>query len=395
MQHPPGDHDVSGYGWARGSCIVATIVLALAVTPLTRAQAAAELAAVGERAIELYDRGSYAEAQALLEQIDAAGAASGPMLYRLYFCRRVAEHPQAQATLERARTKLEIEASDAAVLEIPFYLVNAYQNLGLPDSARLAAEQAIERVATGGIPQPATALEKFRLAKLHADLGRVEDAATWYEAAISAFGEDERYGPYRQWAARFLAEHAPDTTDHAALAARYLELRAAGTLSAAEHDRGAVALARLGRYAEAADAWRQAELANIAEGDRARYARDLALMAVQLGGLPERDPAGTPFVRLGREQLETLLRTQAERAGATLQAAQAVEKTDAAERERLKAEMRTIQGLFVAAALEYTLDGHDIRATAFTAGFAPLIRRRGAWRLSFRDGPPDPPAPGP
>ena len=49
----------------------------------------------------------------LLEKIDSAGKATGPLLYRLFYCQRKAGDPKAEETLGRALEQLESEASSA------------------------------------------------------------------------------------------------------------------------------------------------------------------------------------------------------------------------------------------------------------------------------------------
>src|SRR5262245_31276960 len=81
-------------------------------------------------AVRLYDEGRYAEACEILRKLDA-GTVTGPQLYRLFFCEKAAGNDAAAGdALNRARETLEKENTDDASLEIPFYLANAYANLG-------------------------------------------------------------------------------------------------------------------------------------------------------------------------------------------------------------------------------------------------------------------------
>ena len=58
-------------------------------------------------AVRLYDAGRYADARVRLEAIEKVRALSGPLLYRLYFCRRVTgDDAAAKDALERALVAL-------------------------------------------------------------------------------------------------------------------------------------------------------------------------------------------------------------------------------------------------------------------------------------------------
>ncbi len=116
------------------------LVLALSPTPAT-----ADLTA---DAVSAYDQGQYREAAVLLEQIDAAGDADGPLLYRLAYCQRQSGDARAGKTQDRAKEALESALGSATDLGFPFYLANTYDNLGRKEDAlRIAAE------ATAGVEQ--------------------------------------------------------------------------------------------------------------------------------------------------------------------------------------------------------------------------------------------------
>ena len=76
-------------------------------------------------------------------------------------------------------------------------------------------------------------------------------------------------------------------------------------------DRLAVTQVRLGKYAEAAQAWRKAEKSNPADANRARYCWHLAEMADQIGKLPTADPSGRSWEELSKEELESTMSEQA------------------------------------------------------------------------------------
>ena len=116
------------------------IALAWSPTPAT--------ADLRDEALALYDQGRFGEAAVLLQQIDAAGDADGPLLYRLAYCQRASSDPRSGQTQDRAREALEIALSSAREIEIPFYLANTYDNLGREEDARRIAAEA-----TAGVEQ--------------------------------------------------------------------------------------------------------------------------------------------------------------------------------------------------------------------------------------------------
>ena len=60
------------------------------------------------------------------------------------------------------------------------------------------------------------------------------------------------------------------------------------------------------------------------------------------------------------------------------------------ERLAFRVRMKAAKTVFVPAALEYTLRGHNIRQTAFFGGYARLILNRNAWQPNpdWESGPP-------
>src|SRR5262245_42848427 len=100
----------------RTSSRAAALLLALA--PCLALSGADDAAARRQEAESLYAAGHYGQALSVLEAIDAAGQASGPLLYRLAFCQREAgKAAEAQATEARALENLERELESAKTLE--------------------------------------------------------------------------------------------------------------------------------------------------------------------------------------------------------------------------------------------------------------------------------------
>jgi len=363
------------------------------------------------RALKLYGEGSYAQALPLFEALDAAGEADGAMLYRLYFCQRHTKDPEARKTQERARLQLEKEAGDSPDLEVPFYLANAYRNIGRLTDMRRVATAATARVKSGELPQPGSGIEMFRLGKLYADLGSDDEAAVWYSRAVELLADEgaETVPPYAAWAARYLAEKALVRDDHEAAAKYYRFLPMDGRDALPDLDNMATASCRAGRYGQAEQAWLQAERLDPANANRFRYARHLASMAEELGQLPENGADGRPWKELSKDELQTALNENvqairqavatARKAESLMQSVGAVatealsqsgslkklEKHLGLVREKLlaslQAEVNEAKPPFVAAGLEFAIKSYGIRETAFFGGYAPLIFKAEQWQV--------------
>jgi hypothetical protein len=338
-------------------------------------------------AIQLYDDGRYREAQDLLEEIDAEGGASGALLYRLHYCQRANGDDGAEATLERAREQLETELPTSEGLEVPFYLVNAYQNLSRPDDANRVAAETTAAIDSGEAPEPENPLEMFRLGKLYADQGRAEPATRWYESAVAGFSAvDETSGPYVLWSSRYLAEPAFRRGDHEATALYYGMIAEAGEASAVDLDRLATAQYRLARYAEAGESWRLAALVEKNDPDRMRYCSSLALLVSNLSQLPTESPDGRAWDAFGKDELREFMIEQATRAKLAIDEANAPESLPNERKEELRLEVREAKPLFVAASVEYALKGYGIREAAFFGGFSPMVFHKSRWRMGTRSG---------
>jgi tetratricopeptide (TPR) repeat protein len=332
-------------------------------------------------AIDLYDAGDYAAARMVLEELDAEGAASGTLLYRLSFCLRAAGDRRGEVqTLQRAVDALKIEVESAQSLEVPFYLANAYSNLGRSMEAREVADAATARVESGEWPEPKTPMEQFRLGKLYQDRNQEAQATVWYRRALEGFEASERSYPGNvAWARRYLGDRAFEKSDYAAAEAEFAALAAAGVGGVQALDRLAVARVKQEKWSEASDAWRKAEQADRARGDRARYCWRLAKMAAGMESLPERATEDRTWNQLSREDLEAMMKEQTDAASAAIATAGA--GVEPGERPALQSRVDTAKGLFLRAALEYAARNYPIRETAFTGGFAPMIFHESRWDL--------------
>jgi hypothetical protein len=188
-----------------------------------------------------------------------------------------------------------------------------------------------------------------------------------------------------------LAERAWNDRDWAAAAKYYGVLADGEGATPAELDRLAVALARTERYREAAAAWHRAELANPIEANHPRYMMRVANMAAALGGLPETAPSGAAWTSLGKEELATIMKEQADAVRRIREEARAEEPLSKERQREHQASVDAARPVFVAAALHYGLAGYGLRETAFFGGYAPLIFRSREWIVPEVTPPSEPP----
>jgi hypothetical protein len=336
------------------------------------------------RAVALYDEGRYDEAKPLLETLEAEGKLTGPLLYRLGYVQ--GSGPRQNELMQRALSELEKEAASANNLEVSFFRANALSNLGRPGDARIVAVDATNRVEQGEWPKPVKPVEHFRLAKLYQDQGKNGAAAAEYRAALAGWDAKGVKTPgYERWARRFLAQDATNRGDAAEVDVQLGKLVALGEATAQDYDRLAVARVRARNWAGAAEAWREAEKLDPASADRPRYARHLARLAEGADDVPAQAPSGSAWSALTQQELETLL---AEKAKLVREArAEAAQGATAERKAELQAELSRAKGVFAAAGLEYVVRYLDIRQTAFTSGYAPLIFHPGEWTVEVEQQP--------
>lgn len=361
------------------------------------AYAADDPSAAKENAIRLYDRGIYAEAQAALLALDKAGALDGPLLYRLFFCEKMAgQASESKAVLERARIALESETASAPSLEGAFYLANTYANLGRASDAQRVAKEATDRIERKKASRPSSGIGLFQIGKLYQDQGREADASTYYAKAVDAFDLSEgRYMGNLRWAHRYLGNSALQRADFAASERALARLTGLPGAEPADWDSLAVARVRLGKFAEASAAWNTAVKLDPGEGDDPRYAARLADAAAALAPLPSATAKGVAFKSMTQSDLEAFLKTcldsvtTAQNRAASLMKPESEGKPpralDSHVRVELTASLLATRQELVAAGLEYAVRHYGIRETAFRDGYALLIFQDRAWDL-----PPDP-----
>lgn len=355
--------------------------------------AAALSSAPKDDAIRLYDEAKYADAEGVLKTLDAGGTLDGPLLYRLFFCERtLGNEAAAQQALDRARRALEAVPADKRTLEDSFYLANTYSNMGRAGDAQAVAGAATKKIESGVAGVPKAGIELFQIGKLYQDQGRQDDAVRWYQRAVDAFTSGgPRYANNVRWALRYVGNAAFAKTDFAAAEKAYDRLTKTGTVPAADWNALGAARARLGRYAEAADAWRTSVNLDAENADDPRYSARLADAAVKLSPLPAAGPDGKKFATMSKDDLEAGMKSRADAAKAVhVKAAEAMavgpdglptRPLETRVRLQLQSELDAIRGHFVAYALEYALRRLPIRETAFREGYAVLVFQDREWEL--------------
>jgi tetratricopeptide (TPR) repeat protein len=355
----------------------------LLLITLSAALCPACLASDASDAVSLYEEGRYAEARPLLEALDAKGKAGGTLLYRLAFCQRQAgETEAATATEKRALEALEGELEASRDVEVPFYLVNAYQNAGRDGDARRVAQEAASRFDKGDLTKPADGKGMFQIGKLYADSGADSRAVDWYGQAVDKLVAEGGSGSYLQRASSFLAERAWADQDSAAAAKYYAHLTADGGGGARELERLGVSQLRSRQYAEAAETWKEipARFGPV-NADRANYFSRLAAMAGKLDTLPATSADGREWTELSKVELEDVMKAEAAAVRQMMTDAAADEAWTREKRKRQQSRVGEHKSVLTAAAIEYGLRGHSLREAAFFGGFAPLILNESAWRL--------------
>ncbi|MDH3627080.1 MAG: hypothetical protein OES25_05420 [Acidobacteriota bacterium] len=341
-----------------------------------------------QQALAAYDESRCPDALQAFQQLDDQGALDGPLLYRRYFCLNQIGDDGATGALRRAIETLEEEFGKETTLETGFYLGNAYGNIArLSDRAAISAK-TVAAIESGETPSPTTPADMFRLGKLYQDLEQTDDARKWFSATVEhAEGQENVTGAYVRHAARFLIEEAAAGGDEEALARYTTAALADGSGTVEDYDRLAVMHARQKNYLAASKAWNKALLLNPSQGNRPRYLTRLCHSAIKLAPLPETDGANRPWAEMNGAELEEVIRRQAEIVAeimtSTQAAIEAEQPINAEQRADYQSRVDQARPLFVAAAMEYSLQGNSLREFAFFGGFAQLVFRDRDWRVPY------------
>lgn len=361
---------------------LALVPVLAAATPVVSGPVAPSPAAA--EAISAYDAGDYPTACRILGDLDGKGGLDGPLLYRLFFCRSATGDPTgARQALNRAVEALESENVPGAGLEVPFYLANAYANLGRADDARRVADETMLRLETERF-EPTSAMEWFEVGKLAQDSGRNERAEAAYGRAVAGFAAGPGAPGHERWARRFLGNAALGRAEFEAAIPHFTRLVDLGNAERPDFLALATACARTARWEDAAEAWRRAEKIDMQNGSDPRYAAALARQAAAMGTIPATDAAGTPWTRHDRAGLESSMSDSAKAARALREEAAgkvSAGEWDASARADLDRRLREVRGRFVAAGIEYAVRRLPLRETAFSGQYASLVFQATEWEL--------------
>ena len=103
--------------------------------------------------------------------------------------------------------------------------------------------------------------------------------------------------------------------------------------------------------------------------------------------MPETDGANRPWAEMNGAELEEVIRRQAEIVAeimtSTQAAIEAEQPINAEQRADYQSRVDQARPLFVAAAMEYSLQGNSLREFAFFGGFAQLVFRDRDWRVPY------------
>ena len=356
-----------------------TVAVAAALM-LSGAAIAAEPVTNPEEAVALYDAGRYAEAQVMLEALDAEDRTTGPLLYRLAFALgQTGDASAGTAMANRAHTVLQQEFAAGGGVEVAFYLSNSYRNRNDRVRSVQVALAVCKRLESGDLPLPETAPNRFRVGKLYADQDREDEAAGWYRQALEGFEKQTgRFPSYESWIRSYLGRLASDHEDWETAGDLLRANLSDDRGSYADYDLLAVLLSRSGRWDEAGESWRTLEGMDPARANRPRYCRQLTIRAREVDPLPLETLDGEPIAGLDKDRMETILKELAGRVMAARANAGTDPETDMEAAHKILAEVKPV---FVAVALEYAYQGHPIRETAFQGGYAPLIFHAARWEI--------------
>jgi tetratricopeptide (TPR) repeat protein len=364
-------------------CLILAFLLSLSAGAAMGGSAKPSLGRT-ETAVAAYDAGDYETACRLLAELDRGGTLNGPLLYRLFYCRSVAADPAgARRALERAVATLEAENVPGAHLEVPFYLANAYANLGRATQARRVAEETLLRLEQDGF-RPTTPMEWFQLGKLAQDSGRNDRAESAYREAIRGFETGTGAPGHERWARRFLGDAALARADYVGALPHWERIVTLGNAERADFLSLATAAARTQAWELAAEAWRRAEKIDMRIGSDPRYASALARQAATLGSLPRTDGEGVPWTSHDRAGLEGAMAAASAEAREIRSAAEKLReegKWDPSARQEAAERLQSVRTRFVAAGIEYAVRRLPIRETAFTGQFATLVFQQSEWDL--------------
>ena len=203
--------------------------------------------------------------------------------------------------------------TDRKGLEVPFYLVNAYQNLSRPETRTASRPRRPPGSTSGENPEPENPLEMFPARQALRRSGTRDEPAPPAGTRAPGAGFPRSIatsGPYVTVASRYLAEPAFRRGDHEATARYYGVIAEAGEASAVDLDRLATAQYRLATTPRPAESWRLAAdgREERSQGNRCALLLEPGLLAANVGATArDESPDGRPWDALGKDELRDFM----------------------------------------------------------------------------------------
>ncbi|MGD8376220.1 MAG: hypothetical protein PVF68_08770 [Acidobacteriota bacterium] len=337
-----------------------------------------------ERAREAYALGDWEEALAAYGEAERAGARTGSMFYRMGYCHGTTGNAAEARRYQRDAVRYfedRIARKTGGIDPYYFAAAACINTLEEPERGIAFARKGVEAAEAGTLGEM-DGEEWFRLGRLYGFLleapdvmdrdGRVERQMRAYRRASDLLAaEGSRNHTYRFLAAFEVGRWAREQGDRET-AIEYFSRASSQDLSsvptATALNELAMEACRAGELEQAAKAW----LGIRGPGSMktpAQYGLKLARKGSQLGDLPT-EYQGQAIAEMDRAGLEQgmmatgeILRTEAVARQAQENSGQDPEAVEAARRA------------FVALALSYLIEGHDIRMFVLGNQMAPLIFR--------------------
>jgi len=236
---------------------------------------------------------------------------------------------------------------------------------------------------------PTVAVEQFRLGKLYADRARAADAERWFEKAVDglAMSGNATHRPYLDWAARWLGKRAIEDELFETAAKQFTHVCTGNAATLEDFDNLALASLMIGDYTAAAKASQQGLRMDPEDANRYRYGAALAQLASRTRDIPISPDGERGWDEIGREELDTLLRQQAQIVREVQAEFKELDRPSPERKQAATARITAAQSLFVGAALESVRRGINLREAAFFGGYAPLIFYAREWKLRPTPGP--------
>ena len=165
-------------------------------------------------------------------------------------------------------------------------------------------------------------------------------------------------------------------------AKQFGRISASGNATLDDFDKLGLASLIIGDYGSATKAWQRAVRLNPGNADRYRYGSALADLCRATSDIPISPDGERGWDEMSREELEEMLKQQAQVVRDGKAEAAAIDVLTWEQRKSFDARIAGARPLFVGAALEIMRRGINLREAAFFGGYAPLIFHAREWKLA-------------